>query len=82
VFSLIYRSLEENETFFWKSGLKEQKEEKQESEEVIERRRRVIDRTSVQAFKARIECTCVRVRRRRSTVVRLNAPRAIERTCA
>jgi predicted permease len=32
--------------YFWKSGLKEQKEEKLESEEAIERRRRVIDRTS------------------------------------
>jgi hypothetical protein len=30
----------------WKSGLKEQKGEKLESVEAIERRRRVIDRTS------------------------------------
>jgi 3-methyladenine DNA glycosylase Tag len=41
--------------YFWKFGLKEQKEEKLESEEAIVRRRR------------------------RSTAVRSNAPRAIER---
>jgi hypothetical protein len=62
VFSLIYRSLEENETFSGNLGLKSKKKRSRSLR--IERRRMVIDRTSVQAFKARIECTCVHVRKK------------------
>jgi hypothetical protein len=55
---LCFAGLWKKMRYFWKFGLKEQKEEKMESEEAIMRRRR------------------------RSTAVQSNAPRAIEHTRA
>jgi hypothetical protein len=69
VFSLFYRSMEENETFLQNLGLKSKNGEKLESA-------RAIERNSARASKARIERTYIHAHKKR-----INHS-AIERICA